>query len=94
MCKPSSLHLFRTQLPAYLEQQEASIVAHCPLPGVLQPLVAEYAAPTSEDMWTDGLRVSVFDGRAALETGQYININITMKENTDSLLLVLLHGLC
>jgi ankyrin repeat protein len=51
----------RTQLPAYLEQQRASIVAHCPLPEVLQPLVAEYAAPTPKDMWTDGLRVSVVD---------------------------------
>jgi hypothetical protein len=49
----------RAQLPSYLEQQRASIIAHCPLPGVLQPLVAEYAAPTPEDMWTDGLRVSV-----------------------------------
>jgi hypothetical protein len=51
----------RMQLPAYLVQQRASIVAHFPLPGVLQPLVAEYAAPTSEDMWTDGLGVSVVE---------------------------------
>jgi hypothetical protein len=49
----------RMQLPAYLVQQRASIVAQCPLPDVLQPLVAEYAAPTLEDMWTDGLGVSV-----------------------------------
>jgi ankyrin repeat protein len=51
----------RRQLPAYLEQQRLFIVAHCPLPGVLLPLVAEYAAPTSEDMWTDGLSVSVVE---------------------------------
>jgi hypothetical protein len=48
---------FRLQLPAYLVQQRASIVAACPLPGVLQPIVAEYVAPTSDDMWTYGLRV-------------------------------------
>jgi hypothetical protein len=48
----------RTQLPAYVEQLRASIIAHCPLPEVLHPVVAEYAAPTSVDMWTDGLRVS------------------------------------
>jgi hypothetical protein len=51
----------RAQLPSYLERQRTSIIAHCPLPGVLQPLVVEYAAPTSEDMWTDGLRVSVVE---------------------------------
>jgi hypothetical protein len=53
---------FRAQLPSYLEQQRAVVVAHCPLPGVLQrcklqSLVAEYAATTPEDMWADGLRV-------------------------------------
>jgi hypothetical protein len=47
----------RTQLPSYLEQQQASIVTHCPLPTVLQLLVAEYAVVVPEDMWTDGLRV-------------------------------------
>jgi hypothetical protein len=46
----------RTQLPVYLEQQRAFIVVQCQLPDVLQAVVAEYAAPTSEDMWTDGLR--------------------------------------
>jgi hypothetical protein len=47
----------RAQLPSYLEQQRAAVVAHCPLPGVLQSLVAAYAATTPEDMWADGLRV-------------------------------------
>jgi hypothetical protein len=47
----------RSQLPSYLEQQRASVIAHCPLPKVLQSLVAEYAVITPEDMWTDGLRV-------------------------------------
>jgi hypothetical protein len=51
----------RTQLPAYLDQQRVSIVEHCPLLDVLQPLVAEYAAPTSEDIWTDGLCISVVE---------------------------------
>jgi hypothetical protein len=48
---------FRAQLPSYLEQQRAAVVAHCPLPAVLQSLVGAYAATTPEDMWTDGLRV-------------------------------------
>ena len=45
----------RAQLPEYLDQQRASVFAHCPLPAVLQPLVAAYAATTPEDMWKDGL---------------------------------------
>jgi hypothetical protein len=47
----------RAQLPSYLEQQQASVIMHCPLPAVLQSLVAGYAATTPEDMWADGLRV-------------------------------------
>jgi hypothetical protein len=47
----------RAQLPSYLVQQRAAVVAHCPLPAVLQSIVAAYAATTPEDMWTDGLRV-------------------------------------
>ena len=47
----------RAQLPSYLEQQRAAVVAHCPLPAKLLPLVAAYVATTPEDMWTDGLRV-------------------------------------
>jgi hypothetical protein len=47
----------RAQLPSYLEQQRAAVVTHCPLPGVLQSVVATYAATTPEDMWADGLRV-------------------------------------
>jgi hypothetical protein len=47
----------RAQLPSYLEQQRALVVAHCPLPAALQPIVYGLAAPTAEDMWTDGLRV-------------------------------------
>jgi hypothetical protein len=47
----------RAQLPFYLEQQQTAVVAHCPLPGVLQSVVATYAVTTSEDMWADGLRV-------------------------------------
>jgi hypothetical protein len=50
---------YRAQLPSYLEQQRALVVAHCPLPSVLQPLVAAYAATTPEDMWTEGLRVRI-----------------------------------
>ena len=49
----------RSRLPAYLEQQRARIAAHFPLPAVLQPLVAGYAEPTHEEIWTEGLRVWV-----------------------------------
>jgi hypothetical protein len=49
---------YRKQLPSYLEQQHALVVAHCPLPAVLHPLVAAYAATTPEDMWKNGLPVS------------------------------------
>jgi hypothetical protein len=52
---------YRVQLPSYLEQQRAMVVAHCPLPAVLQPLVGAYAALTPEDMWTDGLGVQQVD---------------------------------
>jgi hypothetical protein len=47
----------RAQLPSYLMQQRAAVVAHCSLPSVLQSLVTAYAVITPEDMWTDGLRV-------------------------------------
>jgi hypothetical protein len=45
------------QLPSYLEQQRAVVVAHCPLPAVLQSIIATYTATTPEDMWAYGLRV-------------------------------------
>jgi hypothetical protein len=51
--------LLRAQLPSYLEQQRAAVVAHCFLPAVLQSLIAVYATTTPEDMWADGLRVEV-----------------------------------
>jgi hypothetical protein len=40
----------RAQLPSYLEQQRASVVENCPLPPVLLPIVAEFAATTPDDM--------------------------------------------
>jgi hypothetical protein len=40
----------RAQLPVYFKQQRAKIVAHCPLPTVLQTLVIAYATTTPEDM--------------------------------------------
>jgi hypothetical protein len=36
-----------------MEQQHALIKASCPLPTVLQSIVAAYAKPTPDDMWTD-----------------------------------------
>jgi hypothetical protein len=36
----------RRQLPSYLERQRAAVVTHCPLPAVLQSVVAAYAATT------------------------------------------------
>ena len=47
---------FRAQLPSYLEQQQDSVVAHCPIPAVLQSIVAAYAATTPGDMWGYKLR--------------------------------------
>jgi hypothetical protein len=50
--------LLRDLLPAYLEQQEASVGKDCPLPAVLRAMVTAYAyaLPTPEDLWSDGLR--------------------------------------
>jgi hypothetical protein len=48
---------FRAQLPSYQAQQRAMVVTNCPLPKVLQCLVADYTVTTPEDMWTVGLRV-------------------------------------
>jgi hypothetical protein len=47
---------FRWRLPAFLEQQQASVSTHCPLPTVLQALVTAYVLPTTEDLWSDGLQ--------------------------------------
>jgi hypothetical protein len=47
----------RAQLPSYLEKQRSTIVIYCPVPAVLQSIVAEYATTTPEDMWTYGLFV-------------------------------------
>jgi hypothetical protein len=46
-------HQLRILLPLYLRQQTALLAHDCPLPAALLPLVANYAAPTHEDMWTD-----------------------------------------
>jgi hypothetical protein len=46
----------RAQLPAYLEEQRASVATHCALPAVLQAMVTAYALPTPEDLWSDGLQ--------------------------------------
>jgi hypothetical protein len=45
----------RARLPAYLDQQRISLLTHCPLPTVLQSLVAAYAEPTREDIWSSRL---------------------------------------
>jgi hypothetical protein len=47
----------RAELTSHLDQQRASIVAHCPLPDVLQSLVLAHATTIAEDMWTGGLCV-------------------------------------
>ena len=46
----------RARLPSYLEQQQALVLEHCPLPAVLQPLVAAYADPSRDDIWATRLR--------------------------------------
>jgi hypothetical protein len=33
------------------------VESYCPLIAVLQPLVAEYAEPTTDDMWANGLQL-------------------------------------
>jgi ankyrin repeat protein len=43
----------RALRPAYLVQQDALTETTCPLPTVLQSIIATYAEPTPEDMWTD-----------------------------------------
>jgi hypothetical protein len=43
----------RAQLPAYMEHQEASVGAHCPLPAVLEAMVTAYALPTHGDLWNN-----------------------------------------
>jgi ankyrin repeat protein len=48
--------LFHAQLLPYLEWQRASVVEHCPLPAVLNYIVADFAATTPENMWVHGLR--------------------------------------
>jgi hypothetical protein len=48
--------LFRGRIPAYFEQQRTSIVKHCPLPTVLQSIVADFAEPTREDTCERRLR--------------------------------------
>jgi len=56
----------RAQLPEYLEQQRASVTAHCPLPAALQSLVASYAVTTPADMWTaDGPRAQATRAKRA-----------------------------
>jgi hypothetical protein len=43
------------QLRAQLDQQQALIVSHCPLPSVLQTIVIAFATTSQKDMWTEGL---------------------------------------
>jgi hypothetical protein len=45
----------RARFPAYLEQRSALLVTHCPLPVVLQEVVAAYAEPTRVDVWDSRL---------------------------------------
>jgi ankyrin repeat protein len=60
----------RAQLPTYLEQQRAAVVTHCPVPSVLQSVVAAYAVTTPEDMWADGLRVQAPRGKRRRTEGE------------------------
>jgi hypothetical protein len=45
----------RAMLPLYLEQQQTLISTHFALPSVLLSIVLSYAAPTQNELWTDGL---------------------------------------
>jgi hypothetical protein len=46
----------RALRPVYLEQQQASIDTQRNLPAVLQSIVATYAEPTPDEMWTEWVR--------------------------------------
>jgi hypothetical protein len=41
----------RARLPAYDQQRSVLLTTHCPLPAVLQDVVAAYAEPTRADVW-------------------------------------------
>lgn len=58
----------RANLPAYLEQQRATIVPHCPLPAVLLTLVVAYVDTTPADMWTDVLRIKASRAKRSRDT--------------------------
>jgi hypothetical protein len=47
--------LLRARLPVHLEQRHVLLVTHCPLPTVLQEVVAAYADLTYADVWKCGL---------------------------------------
>jgi hypothetical protein len=47
----------RARLPAYLEQQRASVRTYCALPAVLQTIVTVNAAPIPDELWNDGLQL-------------------------------------
>ena len=47
----------RRRLPAYLETQRTQLALNCPLPSVLQPIIAGYAEPTRDDIWQDRLTI-------------------------------------
>jgi hypothetical protein len=54
--KQSKIIMRGRQLRALLDQQRSLIVAHCPLPSVLQTIVTAFAATSPKDLWTDELR--------------------------------------
>jgi hypothetical protein len=47
--------LLRARLPTYLQRRQRLLLAHCPLPCVLHPLVAAYATPDWADTWATRL---------------------------------------
>jgi hypothetical protein len=63
----------RHRLPLYLKQQQALLVAHCPLTTVLQSIVAGYFELTHDDIWDTQLRIR----SKRVRENESVNVNIS-----------------
>jgi hypothetical protein len=61
----------RAQLPVYLEQLRAELIAYCQLIPALLPLIAAYAEPTRKDIWEFRLPVKAPSQKRAREADSY-----------------------
>jgi hypothetical protein len=66
----------RARLPKYLKKQRTMVVEHCPLPAVLQLLVADYVPePTLADIWEFRLPIVVRQQKRAREADEAVAQN-------------------